>query len=116
MGALHSRRVLYVAVLLGGRIADSATTAYGLTLPGVYERNPAVAWLIDLFGAGGGLFVANVLAVGAVVLAAEVGVRVCRRAGLEDGSAALVLGSCYLPFAVTSFGAALYNIQVIAAA
>lgn len=111
-----SRRGQYVLVLLFGRAADSATTLYGLAQPGVYERNPVVASLIGTYGPELGLLVANALAVGLVVLAAEAGLRTCRRSGVEDGLAAAVVAVCYLPFAVVSFAAALYNLGVIAVA
>lgn len=108
-----TRRGEYVAVLLLGRAADSATTLYGLAQPGVYERNPAVAWLLDAFGTGAGLVVANVLAVGAVVVAAEVAVRLARRGAVDEGVAALAVALCYLPFAVVSFVAAVHNVGII---
>lgn len=114
VSGLESRRLRYAAVLLVGRVADSATTAYGLTLPGVYERNPAVAWLMDALGAGGGLLVANLLSVGAVVLAAEAGARACRHDGLDDRHVTLVRGACYLSFGLASLAVAAHNVAVIA--
>lgn len=117
MGVLDSRRALYVAVLLAGRLADSATTRYGLAQPGVYESNPVVAWQVARFGPDAGLLVANVLAIGLVVGLGELGVRLSRRRAREDdGDVGRVLALCYLPYAVVSFGAALHNLRVIAAA
>lgn len=113
---LGTRRTGYVAVLLAGRVADSATTLYGLSIPGIYECNPTVAWLVAALGPGAGLLVANVVAVGLVVLVGEVGVRYCRRSDREAASVPLALAVCYLPFAVVSFGAAVHNLRVIAAA
>lgn len=115
MAEAPSRRGLYAALLLLGRVADSTTTLYGLAQPGVYERNPVVAWLLGTLGPGTGLLVANVLAVGAVVAAAEVVVRLSRRGAVDDGVAALAVALCYLPFALVSFVAAVHNVGVIAA-
>jgi len=113
---LGSRRTRYVAVLLVGRLADTLTTRYGLAQAGVYERNPFVAWLLGAFGPNVGLLVANAIAVGLVVFLGELGVRYCRERALEDAHAARVLAVCYLPFAAVSFGAAVHNVRVIAAA
>lgn len=102
----------YVPVLLVGRLADTVTTIYGLTVAGVYERNAFVAALIEAIGPAPGMLVANVLSIATVVLVVEIGV-----ASIDaDGAARerLVVEVGYLPAVVLSFGAAAYNVGVIA--
>lgn len=144
MATLLERHAPYVPVLLVGRLADTATTLYGLTIAGVYERNVVVASLIESFGPGGGLTVANLCSIAAVVIVVEAGVAARRRrrrkaVALADGGSAstdggaggtrsgpsadggvlterLVVELGYLPSVALSFGAAAWNVGVLAAA
>jgi hypothetical protein len=116
---LLDRHGPYVPLLLVGRLADTATTLYGLQIGGVYERNAAVAWLMEAFGPGGGMLLSNLVSIAVVVVVVELGVASVRpeRGGIEwPVSERLVVELGYLPAVVLSLGAASYNLGVIAAA
>lgn len=108
-----SRRTEYLALLLAGRVADSLTTLYGLAQPGVYERNPLVASLIADWGPVVGITLVNVCALAAVVLATESGVRLARRQTADPRAVRAIRRIGYLPYAVVSFGAAVYNLRLL---
>lgn len=117
MSTLLDRHAPYVLPLLVGRLADTTTTLYGLSVAGIYERNPIVAELIHSLGAGGGMLVANLISVALVVFVVELAVLAVES---DDGgidwpvSERFVLEVGYLPAVALSFGAAVYNVGVIA--
>lgn len=114
---LLDRHGPYVLPLIVGRLADTVTTLHGLSLAGIYERNPLVAALIEALGPGAGILVANVISIGVVLLAVEIGVAAV---GEDLGRIELrveehhVLEVAYLPAVALSFGAAVNNLVVIA--
>jgi hypothetical protein len=119
VSGLLERHGPYVPLLLVGRLADTATTIYGLQLGGVYERNAVVARLMEAFGPGGGMLVSNLLSIAVVVIVVEVAVASVRpeRGGIEwPVSERLVVELGYLPAVILSLGAASYNLGVIAMA
>lgn len=118
VSTLVDRHGPYVPALLVGRLADTATTLYGLSVTGIYERNPLVAELIELLGPAGGMFVANLVTIAVVVGVVELAVATVRPNG-NDGlewpfSERFVLEVGYLPAVVLSFGAAVHNVGLIA--
>ena len=99
-----------------GQFADSATTLYGLEVAGAYERNPIVRHLVEQLGVGLGLLLANLVALALLVTAVEVGARCCRELAVPESKVRLLRAGGYGFFATCSFGAALHNLRVLAAA
>lgn len=118
MSTLLERHGPYLPPLLVGRLADTTTTLYGLTVAGLYERNPLVAALIEAFGPGGGMLFSNLLTATLVAVTVEVAITAVgpERSGGIDWSVSerFVLDVGYLPAVALSFGAALYNVGLIA--
>jgi len=118
VSALLDRHAPYVAPLVLGRLADTATTLYGLTVAGIYERNPFVAALIEAFGPGVGMLLANLVSIAAIVAAVEIGLSVAGpvRDAVEWPVEKHLLDIGYLPAVIVSFLAAIHNVGVIAIA
>lgn len=118
VSTLLDRHGPYVPALLVGRLADTATTLYGLSVAGIYERNPLVAELIHQLGPAGGMLVANLVSVAMVILTVELAVLTISpetNRGIDwPLSERFVLEVGYLPAVALSFGAAIYNVGVIA--
>lgn len=104
----------YVPVLLVGRLADTVTTLYGLRISGIYERNALVASMIEVFGAGAGMLLANLFSILTVVIVVELGISILGSDGPVRERAVVEVG--YLPAVALSFGAAAYNVGIIAMA
>ena len=107
----------YVLPLLVGRLADTVTTLYGLTIAGVYERNVFVALLIEEVGPAGAMLVANCLSIAIVMIAVEWGVVMVAREGVPGDrrvTERVIVEFGYLPAIGLSFAAAAYNLGVIA--
>lgn len=118
MSGLLDRHAPYVAPLVLGRLADTATTLYGLTVTGIYERNPLVAGLIDALGPGTGMLLANLVSIATIVVAVEVGLAIAApvRDTVEWPVEKHLMEIGYLPAVAVSFVAAIHNLGVIAVA
>lgn len=114
MSPRNRRVAALLAALLVGRLADTVTTVYGLSRTGVEESNPVPAAAIAELGTVAGLVAVNVLAVGAVVVATELGVHHTRRHGVPDHRVLQIRALGYVPYAAVSFGAAGYNALLLA--
>ncbi|GAB3679350.1 hypothetical protein GCM10028857_00580 [Salinarchaeum chitinilyticum] len=118
MSGLFDRHAPYVAPLVLGRLADTATTLYGLTIAGIYERNPLVAGLIDALGPGVGMLLANLVSVAVIVAAVETGLAIADpvRDTVDWRVEKHLFDIGYLPAVAVSFFAAIHNLGVIALA
>ncbi|QKG91992.1 hypothetical protein EXE44_13820 [Halorubrum sp. SS7] len=105
-----------IALLTATKAADAATTAVGLAyVPGVYEANTAVAFLVQQTGVATGLLVTSFAVVIAITLVTEVAsITVCARRSDAHLAAVIRLVGYGLP-SVLFAAVSMYNVTKLLA-